>query len=170
MEDFMRYLLIAGIMLVGIYKEVNKNNKAKKAKKTKAKHPVPPMPSSVEVSPDAVPIPEAWGSLKPMDELLRPIPLEQPASKPFSKQKTSKQKTSKQKKRKEEVSVAASLANSAAQDERNNRQGAHYNTPHDSPDNKEDFTIHSAEEARRAIIWGEILQRKYWPIVEGEFF
>lgn len=24
-----------------------------------------------------------------------------------------------------------------------------------------DFTIHSAEEARRAIIWGEILQRKY---------
>ena len=67
----------------------------------------------------------------------------------------------KPKKKKEEVSVAASLANSAAQDERNSRQGAHYNTPHDSPDNKEDFTIHSAEEARRAIIWGEILQRKY---------
>ena len=60
-----------------------------------------------------------------------------------------------------QISVAASLANSAAQDEWNSRQGAHYNTPHDSPDNKEDFTIHSAEEARRAIIWGEILQRKY---------
>ena len=66
-----------------------------------------------------------------------------------------------EKKKKEEVSVAASLANSVAQDEQNSRQGAHYNTPHDSPDNKEDFTIHSAEEARRAIIWGEILQRKY---------
>ena len=66
-----------------------------------------------------------------------------------------------QKKKKEEVSVAASIANSAAQDERNSRQGAHYNTSHDSHDNKEDFTIHSAEEARRAIIWGEILQRKY---------
>ena len=65
------------------------------------------------------------------------------------------------KKKKEEVSVAASIANSAAQDERNSRQGAHYNTSHDSHDNKEDFTIHSAEEARRAIIWGEILQRKY---------
>lgn len=26
---------------------------------------------------------------------------------------------------------------------------------------EEDFTIHSAEEARKAIIWGEILQRKY---------
>ena len=112
--------------------------------------------SPVEVNPDAVPIPEAWGSPKSLDELLRPIPREQPASKQFSKQQTSKQK-----KKKEEVSVAASLANSAAQDERNSRQGAHYNTPHDSPDNKEDFTIHSAEEARRAIIWGEILQRKY---------
>ena len=66
-----------------------------------------------------------------------------------------------EKKKKEEVSVAASIANSAAQDERNSRQGAHYNTSHDSHDNKEDFTIHSAEEARRAIIWGEILQRKY---------
>ena len=70
----------------------------------------------------------------------------------------------KPKKKKEEVSVAASIANSAAQDERNSRQGAHYNTSHDSHDNKEDFTIHSAEEARRAIIWGEILQRKYWQV------
>ncbi|MEO4980191.1 ferrichrome ABC transporter substrate-binding protein, partial [Bacteroides ovatus] len=31
----------------------------------------------------------------------------------------------------------------------------------ESTDNEHDFTIHSAEEARRAIIWGEILQRKY---------
>ena len=117
MEDFLKFLLIAGVILVGIFKEVNKNSKAKKAK---AKHPVPPMSSPVEVNPDAVPIPEAWGSPKSLDELLRPIPREQPASKQFSKQQTSKQK-----KKKEEVSVAASLANSAAQDERNSRQGAH---------------------------------------------
>ena len=162
MEDFLKFLLIAGVILVGIFKEVNKNSKAKKAK---AKHPVPPMPSPVEVNPDAVPIPEAWGSPKSLDELLRPILREQPVAK-----QPSKQQTSKQKKKKEEVSVAASLANSVAQDEQNSRQGAHYNTPHDSPDNKEDFTIHSAEEARRAIIWGEILQRRYWPTVGGDFF
>ena len=66
-----------------------------------------------------------------------------------------------QKKKREEVSVAASLANSAAQDELNSRQGSHFNTPNESSDNNGDFTIHSAEEARRAIIWGEILQRKY---------
>ena len=81
MEDFLKFLLIAGVILVGIFKEVNKNSKAKKAK---AKHPVPPMPSPVEVNPDAVPIPEAWGSPKSLDELLRPIPREQPASKQFS--------------------------------------------------------------------------------------
>ena len=156
MEDFLKFLLIAGVILVGIFKEVNKNSKAKKAK---AKHPVPPMPSPVEVNPDTAPMPEAWGRPKSLEELFQPILREQPVAK-----QPSKQQTSKQKKKKEEVSVAASIANSAAQDERNSRQGAHYNTSHDSHDNKEDFTIHSAEEARRAIIWGEILQRKYWQV------
>ena len=56
MEDFLKFLLIAGVILVGIFKEVNKNSKAKKAK---AKHPVPPMPSPVEVNPDTAPMPEA---------------------------------------------------------------------------------------------------------------
>lgn len=32
------------------------------------------------------------------------------------------------------------------------------NTPHNE---ESDFAIHSAEEARKAIIWGEIMQRKY---------
>lgn len=144
MEDFLKFLLIAGVILVGIFKEVNKNSKSKKAKNNR---PVPPTPSPVEVAPDATPMPEAWGRPRSLEELLQPISAEQRTRKP--------------KKKKEEVSVAASIANSAAQDERNSRQGAHYNTSHDSHDNKEDFTIHSAEEARRAIIWGEILQRKY---------
>ena len=63
------------------------------------------------------------------------------------------------KKKKEEVSVAASIANSSAQDKRNTKQGSHYDHP--EPAGEEDFSIHSVEEARRAIIWGEILQRKY---------
>ena len=51
---------------------------------------------------------------------------------------------------------------SAAQDKRNIRQNSQYNAPDESsPGNEQDFTIRSAEEARRAIIWGEILQRKY---------
>lgn len=62
---------------------------------------------------------------------------------------------------KEEISVAASIANSSAQDKRNTKQGSHYDHPETDNSNQEDFSIHSAEEARRAIIWGEILQRKY---------
>lgn len=160
MEDFLKFLLIAGVILVGIFKEVNKNSKSKKAQN---KRPVPPMSSPTEIDPDVVPMPEAWGRGKSLDELFPPASsyeptVAKPAAKPISKPVA--QPTSKSKKKKEEVSVAASLANSAAQDERNTRQGSHYNTPHESP-NEQDFTIHSAEEARRAIIWGEILQRKY---------
>ena len=156
MEDFLKFLLIAGVILVGIFKEVNKNSKSKKAQN---KRPVPPMSSPTEIDPDVVPMPEAWGRGKSLDELFPPASSYEPTvAKPISKPVA--QPASKSKKKKEEVSVAASLANSAAQDERNTRQGSHYNTPHESP-NEQDFTIHSAEEARRAIIWGEILQRKY---------
>ncbi|WP_288360538.1 ferrichrome ABC transporter substrate-binding protein [uncultured Bacteroides sp.] len=147
MEDFLKFLLIAGVILVGIFKEVSKNSKSKKATD---KRPVPPIPSPTEIEPDAVPMPEAWGKIE--------LPIPKKSSKQASRHAPKQQQ---QKKKREEVSVAASLANSAAQDELNSRQGSHFNTPNESSDNNGDFTIHSAEEARRAIIWGEILQRKY---------
>ncbi|WP_277129988.1 ferrichrome ABC transporter substrate-binding protein [Bacteroides congonensis] len=147
MEDFLKFLLIAGVILVGIFKEVSKNSKSKKATD---KRPVPPISSPTEIEPDAVPMPEAWGKIE--------LPIPKKSSKQASRHAPKQQQ---QKKKREEVSVAASLANSAAQDELNSRQGSHFNTPNESSDNNGDFTIHSAEEARRAIIWGEILQRKY---------
>ena len=156
MEDFLKFLLIAGVILVGIFKEVSKNNKSKKAQN---KRPVPPAPSPVEVDPDAIPIPEFWGrGSRALDELLQPIPIEQPAPKPTPTSKKMPTPAPK-KKQKEEVSVAASIANSSAQDKRNAKQGYHYKHPEPARDH--DFSIHSVEEARRAIIWGEILQRKY---------
>lgn len=155
MEDFLKFLLIVGVILVGIFKEVSKNSKSKKATD---KRPVPPTPSPTEIEPDVVLMPEAWGKI----ELPVPQMSSKQASRHAPKQQQQQQQQKKKKKRKrEEVSVAASLANSAAQDEQNSRQGAHFNTPDESSDSNEDFTIHSAEEARRAIIWGEILQRKY---------
>ena len=151
MEDFLKFLLIAGVILVGIFKEVSKNNKSKM---TQNKRPVPPTPSPVEVDPDATPIPEFWGrGSKVLDDFLQSLPVEQPAPKPAPKPTP--------KKKKEEISVAASIANSSAQDKRNTKQGSHYDHPETDNSNQEDFSIHSAEEARRAIIWGEILQRKY---------
>ena len=35
------------------------------------------MPSPVEVAPDAVPMPEAWGGPKSLEELFQPKPLKQ---------------------------------------------------------------------------------------------
>ena len=58
MEDFLKFLLIAGVILVGIFKEVSKITSRKRAQN---KRPVPPTPSPVEVDPDATPIPEFWG-------------------------------------------------------------------------------------------------------------
>lgn len=158
MEDFLKFLLIASVIFVGIFKEVNKNSKSKK---TTDKRPASPIPSPTQIEPDDVPIPEVWGSLKSPNELRRPIPVEPPTPKRSSQQTFRQASKQKRKKKKEEVSVAASIANSAAQDALNTRQGAHYDSPYESSDKKEDFTIHSAEEVRRAIIWGEILQRKY---------
>lgn len=39
MEDFLKFLLIAGVILVGIFKEVNKNSKSKKAKNKTPRFP-----------------------------------------------------------------------------------------------------------------------------------
>ena len=85
MEDFLKFLLIAGVILVGIFKEVSKNNKSKKAQN---KRPVPPAPSPVEVDPDAIPIPEFWGrGSRALDELLQPIPYGTTGSQTNAKEK-----------------------------------------------------------------------------------
>ena len=56
MEDFLKFLLIVGVILVGIFKEVSKNSKSKKATD---KRPVPPTPSPTEIEPDVILMPEA---------------------------------------------------------------------------------------------------------------
>ncbi len=147
MEDFLKFLLIAGVILVGIFKEVNKNNKSKKAQN---KRPVSPMPSPVEVAPDAVPMPV--GEAPSLEELLQPKPMKQ--TPPQQSPKQTPKPAAQQKRKKEEISVAASIANSSAQDKRNSQQGSHYNSHTESTDNEHDFTIHSAEEAA-ALLSGE---------------
>ena len=97
MEDFLKFLLIAGVILVGIFKEVNKNSKSKKAKN---KRPVSPMPSPVEVAPDAVPMPEAWGGPKSLEELFQPKPLKQ--TPPQQSPKQTAKPAAQQKRKKEE--------------------------------------------------------------------
>lgn len=157
MEDLFQFLMIAGVIAIGIFNQVKKNNEAKE--KAKKRRPAPAMPPPVELAPDATPIPETWGRPKSMDEFLQPIPVEPT---PERKRHKSASATHQKQKKKEDGSVAAAIANSLAQDERNMPQGTPYNnSSQDSSEDKGDFEIRSVEEARRAIIWGEILQRKY---------
>lgn len=156
MEDFFKFLIVAGVIVVGIYNEVKKN----RATKAKNKRPATPIPQHDEADYEPTPLPEAWGRGTTLDELFEPAPTEPPVRKPSAKPSYNKQ-PSKKKKQREEISVSASLANSVAQDERNSRQGTHYDTPNGSSDGNSEYEIHSAEDARKAIIWGEILRRKY---------
>lgn len=127
MEDFLKFLLIAGVVVLGIFREANKKNKSKKTQTTR---PASPVFSPVEIKPDAKPMPNFREKVQSLGE-----------------------------KKKPEISVAASLANSSAQDQRNKIQAALLEGP--ESDVQEEFAIRSAEEARKAIIWGEILERKY---------
>lgn len=130
MEDLLKFLFIAGIIIVGIYKEVSKA----KPKKASPKRPAPAVPSA---NPDKPLRPGTWGEPKHMDDFLQNItrePLD--STKENKKASTSKRNTPKR-----PETISDDLSQSVPEEE--------------------DFTIHSVEEARRAIIWGEILQRKY---------
>lgn len=170
MEDFWRFLLIAGVVLIGIYRE------SSKAKRAKEKQPAPPPASPFDdddpghgsmspsgdrpaspfggYTPPTPPMPEAWNPPRhPMDELLNPVPVEPPAA-------VAEPRTPKKKKRKDKANALAASGGTIRQTTSEHRHAPFPDTTsHDEP--AEDFAIRSAEEARRAIIWGEILQRKY---------
>ncbi|MDR0893314.1 MAG: ferrichrome ABC transporter substrate-binding protein [Mediterranea sp.] len=138
MDDFWNILIIVGVVLIGIIKEVGKKKTQEQALPRKSH--LPHVPTADEVAPDATPVP--WGRTGMLDDLLQPIPFEQtPASSPIN---------SPSKKTAHPSTVPKT-------------------TPHDSPyipittaeETTEDFRLHSAEQARRAIVWSEILQRKY---------
>ncbi len=93
MEDFLKFLLIVGVILVGIFKEVSKNSKSKKATD---KRPVPPTPSPTEIEPDVILMPEAWGKI----ELPVPQMSSKQASRHAPKQQQQQQQQKKKKKKK----------------------------------------------------------------------
>lgn len=151
MEDFLKFLLIAGIVLVGIFREVNKS----KAKKAKDKRPAPSIPPTAEIAPDAVPMPQTWDNMFPPQDLYQPIPIEKPTPKPaLPKKKQAEQ-------RQANVSQYGTLGKSKVGTTGLNAPHSAASPQEGAPPPANDYSIHSAEEARRAIIWGEILQRKY---------
>ena len=120
MEDVMQFLLVAGILAFGIFRQFSKEKNKKSEKR------------------DSMPVPEYEYEYEP--EFEEPVIIE----------KTYEQ-------------AAAPPKPPVVQ------EGARSTYAPPSPPKtskkaetcKNDFSIHSAEEARRAIIWSEILRRKY---------
>lgn len=139
MGDILQFLLIASVIGIAIIRQVSKN----KAEKTDA-NPRTPFPKGKEQQNTETTLPGNWEQWFPTE-----IKNEQP--------------------RAETVIVAAAI-DSPPKKEKPLKKSAYSSldrknnpTPEVSPPEaeKQDFGIHSAEDARRAIIWSEILQRKY---------
>lgn len=145
MDDILKFLLIAGVILIGVFREANKN----KSKKAQNQRPNPSIPPTTEAVPDDAPFPQTWGKMFPSQDIFQPILVEKPAT-PSPQNKNPKKQAPE--------SMPRSGSRLAAVTDRKSMQTSDTEA---SKEAEEDFTIHSAEEARKAIIWGEILQRKY---------
>lgn len=153
MEDLFKFLPLIAIVAAAIWKEAKKN----KAKQEATKQGTPPRP---ELADDAIPLPEAWGKLFGPEELLNPKPIENPAKKqmerPFNQTQKKKEKIQKVESKSSSTAGRYVPVSDEGIDHHSSEKSSSPNT-----NNESEFAIHSAEEARRAIIWGEILQRKY---------
>lgn len=143
MDEMWNILLVIGVIAFSLFK-----GKAKEAKTDMATEEDMPMPPTDEqpLETEATPVP--WFNPKSLDELLRPIQQEHP--KPASRKM---KRTSPPTRHVTETSRANSKENPSIN-----------SIPQASgtEETSEEFAIHSTEEARKAIIWGEILQRKYF--------
>lgn len=117
------------------------------------------VPPRSETTPDAIPMPEDWGKMFTPKDIFNPVTVKPSAEKQSQKPKKSFRETIESKQ--SESSQFGTLGD-------NNRAGAAPGSIPTAPSHHEEhpvaeseFAIHSAEDARRAIIWGEILQRKY---------
>lgn len=143
MEDIFKFLLVIGVIVVGLVKQVKKE-----AKKQADSKPASPIPHTGN------PIPESWNDETyggyipkgPSDETIAP-----PAS-------TKKPKPSKSK-----PFIPLNMADNSDQRFHTSLKQT-ISAPEaiaEEVNEPSEFEIHSIEEARRAIIWSEILQRKY---------
>lgn len=172
MENLFIILAVIGIM---IFKAVNKS--------------LAGTSDTADTKPQDTPdMPVPWNPVRPMDELLNPVPIDPDEQTPRKSPKKNKKKKARltsdasqmfdralEVDTKEARKQKADTLKARAQKNRKQKVGTQevgtlkdYNvssTPCNAVEAAEepedDFAIRSAEEARRAIIWGEILQRKY---------
>lgn len=140
MEDIWKFFLIATVVIIGIIREANKNKSPKKAETNG-------IPDLLEPEEPQTATGSIWEDLfdsKPAQPVLQTEP-KKPWVNPLLKEK----KEVLQNPSKKETPVKTKQPD----------QSEHLSTNVTSE--KEKYAIQSVEEARRAIILGEILQRKY---------
>ncbi|HIZ32106.1 MAG TPA: hypothetical protein H9814_00965 [Candidatus Bacteroides merdigallinarum] len=135
MEEFLKFLLVAAVLVVAFIRQTRKEAQKKQA-------PLPPFMPQTEAPASPLPDEEkdqTYGGYIPEGPAPEPATPSKPERKPH-------------------------IANASAKERP--RQSAPKPTPPPATaptaeDGTTDYQIHSAEEARRAIIWSEILTRKY---------
>ena len=155
----LKLFLIMAVILIGIFKEVKKASKS-----ASTGHPSPDSPNPLPNATEKSPMPEAWNFPKPFEHVPIPTPLKRNTQEAFpadtetespvvQRRKNKKNRAQHAMPRKESPqAVHQPIAPPAEMPAAADTETAGY---------EEDFQIRSAEEARKAIIWGEILQRKY---------
>lgn len=144
MEDYIQILFILGAALVAFFQ----SSKKKAAKEEKRADGIP-APCAEEDSPESTWMPapaDSSDSLPGSRPVFMPAfePQPAPKAKPIPKERPApKARPKASAYRPIEIKPAEQHPDTAA------------------PPAADDFSIRSAEEARKAIIWGEILQRKY---------
>ncbi|MCD8092478.1 MAG: hypothetical protein LUF01_06495 [Bacteroides sp.] len=145
MEDIFKFLLVAAVIVIGIAKQFKKETKKNAGKKPAMPRPAPnsPLPEYWEGETYGDYIPQGPGA-----EVIVPV---------------EKEKTVAQYKASRAKDYAS--ANTTTSPNRNTtsskQKGSSPPSGLQESEEPSEFSIHSAEEARQAIIWSEILQRKY---------
>lgn len=145
MDGIIQFLLIAGIIVIGIVKQFKKE-----AKKNAEDRPAVPLPD--DDMDDTMPIPESWG--KTYGGFIPEGPKQEPKPIPKEEYQFSSSK---------HVFAADSAKTSPKRAVAPPKQKSSPppTTSQQKSETESEYSINSAEEARKAIIWSEILQRKY---------
>ena len=159
MDGILQFLLIVGIIVIGVVKQFKKE-----AKKNAENRPAMPVPEN-DIDESALPIPEAWGNT--YGGFIPEGPAPKIPSVPTEKEEY-------------QFSASKHIFGGDSTNTSPKHTTTHpkqkisppLSTPQ-KPETDSEYSIHSAEEARKAIIWSEILQRKYlisgeWRIESGE--
>jgi hypothetical protein len=135
MDGIIEFLVIAAVIIVGI---VSQNKKSKAEQSTQERPPIPHRPNVGE----ALPEPKAYD---PYEEIFIPTTPKKKKKKrtptPFLSEEPIEEGTP-------AVTSMRDLGSSVSTETEENAESSEY-------------ALNSVDEARKAIVWGEILQRKY---------